>query len=83
MDAERIGIKRKGYCSTCGNYREVFGVSTHYIRDLMSALGDGIWGSDLLVSSGNWKHRLLYVGPLTRTRMNDARLTGVHFNRYP
>jgi hypothetical protein len=83
LDAERIGIKKQGYCSTCGNYREVFGASTHYIRGLTSPLGDGIWGSDMLVSSGNWKHRVFYAGHETRHRMLDAGLKGIHFDRYP
>ena len=83
LDAEQIGIKKQGYCSTCGNYREVFGVFTHHIRGLASPLGDGLWASDVLVSSGNWKHRVLYAGQLTRQRMKDAGLKGIHFGRYP
>jgi hypothetical protein len=83
LDEERIGIKKQRYCSTCGNYRDVFGLFTHYVRDLRIPLGDGIWGSDILVCSGNWKHRIMYVGPLTRQRMTEAGLKGIHFNRYP
>jgi hypothetical protein len=83
LDAERIGIKKEGFCSTCGNYREVFGLFTHHIRDLSSPLEDGLWASDMLVSSGHWKHSVLYAGPVTRQRMKDAGLKGLHFDRYP
>lgn len=83
LDAERIGIKRQGLCGTCGNYREVFGLSTCHVIGLQSPLGDGIWRSDMLVGSGNWKGGVTYVGPVTRERMRDAGLRGTHFGRYP
>ncbi len=83
LDAERIGIKTQRHCAACGNHGEIFGLFTHYIRDLKCPLEDGILGSDMLVGSGNWKHRILYVGPMTRQRMKAAKLKGLHFGRYP
>lgn len=83
LDEERIGLKKQKLCSQCGNYREVFGLFTRHLRNLTIPLGDGIWRSDVRIGSGNMKHSVLYVGSVTRDKMKQANLKGVHFDKYP
>ena len=61
LDFKRIGLKREHLCGQCGQYREVFGLKTHYVVNLERPLPDGIWRSDVLIGSGNMKAPVAFL----------------------
>jgi hypothetical protein len=79
LDTERSGVRFLDWCKHCCQYQSVLAANGTFLKDCSKLLTDGIYRSDICFASADEKCPSLIVAPMTKDKMQKARLRGIHY----